>query len=500
MKSILKIFSAVILSIILAASSLAVAEVTTITLLLASDTDNMLPSGDRGGFARLSAMVDAEKANNPNTLYIYAGDAISPSLMSSFDKGKHIIELLNMTPPDVFVPGNHEFDFGPEVYKQRMSEANFENILAANMTENGKPLAGDHKIFELNGVKLGIYGLAAEDTEIKSSPGNVDFANAVETGLAQQAALKAAGADIVVAVAHQSTAVDRRLLNNRVADVIFSGDDHALDIYYDGNIVFAEPFAQAEYLVALDLQVTVKTDEDKRKVNWWPNFRIIDSAAVEPKAEVQARIDQLENELSNELNVVLGVTTTGFDTARATVRSGESAFANLLADAMRESVGADVAITNGGGIRAGKTYQAGHEITRRDIIEELPFGNITIMINMTGAQIIAALENGVSAVEDDAGCFPQVSNMSFTANLSKPAGERVSEVMIEGVALNPERTYKVATNDYLGNGGDGYTVMREGELLIRKVDGRLMANDLMVYIRDRGSVSPAVEGRIKLIR
>lgn len=495
-----KISKTLLASAVLVASGIAAAEVTNITLLLAADVDNMSPSGNRGGFAKLSTMVDAEKENNPNTLYINAGDAISPSLMSSFDKGEHIIELMNMTPPDIFVPGNHEFDFGPDVYKERMAEANFKHVLAANMIEGGKLLADDHEIIELDGVKLGFYGLGAVDTPVKSSPGDIQFADAVATGLTQKAALKEAGADIVIAVTHQAKAIDRQLIANRAADIIFSGDDHVLDIYYDGKVAFAEPLAQAESLIALDLQVDVKTDDDKRKVKWWPNFRVIDSADVEPKAEVQARIDELEDKLSKELDVVLGATSAEFDTTRATVRGGESAFANMLVDAMRKAVDADIAITNGGGIRAGKTYTEGYEISRRDIIEELPFGNVTVMIKLTGEQIIAALENGVSAVEDGAGRFPHVSNMTFTADLTKPAGARISEVMIGGAAIDPAATYKVATNDYMGNGGDGYSVMKAGEVLIRPADGQLMANDLMVYIRENAPVAPAVEGRIKLVR
>lgn len=487
-------------AVLAASTSMALAEVTTITFVLAADVYEMSPSKGRGGFGKLSAMVDAEKANNPNTLYVHAGDAFSPSLMSSFDKGEHIVELMNFTPPDIFVPGNHEFDFGPDVYKERIAEAKFAHVLAANMSENGELLADDHEIFEFNGVKVGIYGLAAEDTPVKSSPGSVEFAAAVETGLAQKAALKAAGADIIVAVTHSGKAVDRALIDNKVADVILSGDDHDLDIFYNGKVAFAEPISDAKHVVAVDLEVDVKDDGEKRKVRWWPNFRVVDSANFEPHPAVDARVQELEGKLSAELDVTLGETNTSFDTTKPSVRGGESAFGNMLADAMRQAVGADIAITNGGGIRAGKTYAEGEAITRRHILEELPFGNVTVMLGLTGEQVIAALENGVSAVEGGAGRFPHVSNLSFTADITKPAGERVSEVMVGGVAIDPAATYKVATNDYMGNGGDGYSVMKNGNVLIRATDGKLMANDLMVYIRKNAPVSPAVEGRVNLVR
>ena len=99
---------------------------------------------------------------------------------------------------------------------------------------------------------------------------------------------------------------------------------------------------------------------------------------------------------------------------------------NLVADAMKKAVGADIAITNGGGIRGDKLYAAGAKLTRKDILTELPFGNKTLMIEITGAQIKAALENGVSQIEKGAGRFPQVSGLAFTVEKAKPAGERVS--------------------------------------------------------------------------
>jgi 2',3'-cyclic-nucleotide 2'-phosphodiesterase (5'-nucleotidase family) len=100
-------------------------------------------------------------------------------------------------------------------------------------------------------------------------------------------------------------------------------------------------------------------------------------------------------------------------------------------------------------------------------------------------------------VENSAGRFPHVSGMSVEADLSKPAGSRVSAVMIAGAPLDPAKTYTLATNDYMAGGGDGYTVFRGAERLFGETDAKLMANDVMVYVRKMGSVAPAVEGRVK---
>ena len=131
----------------------------------------------RGGFARLAAVVKAERAKGGHVIYVHAGDTISPSLMSGFDKGEHIIDLLNMAPPDYFVPGNHEFDFGEEIFAKRMSEAKFP-ILAANLrSAQGKKLPGieDNKLIEIEGIKIAIIGLTADDSPVKSVPGSLKF-------------------------------------------------------------------------------------------------------------------------------------------------------------------------------------------------------------------------------------------------------------------------------------------------------------------------------------
>jgi 2',3'-cyclic-nucleotide 2'-phosphodiesterase (5'-nucleotidase family) len=224
--------------------------------------------------------------------------------------------------------------------------------------------------------------------------------------------------------------------------------------------------------------------------------RTIDTADVEPDAAVAAKVAEYESELSKELDIAVGKTTTELDSRRASVRGGETAIGNLIADAMRHAVGADVAITNGGGIRGDKTYPAGSELTRRDILTELPFGNKNLLLEVSGQGVIDALENGVSQVENGAGRFPQISGLTFTLDASKSAGSRVSNVMVGDKPIDPAASYKVSTNDFMANGGDGYTVFRSAKVLLGTLDGKLMANDVMAYVRSMGEVSPSVGGRI----
>jgi len=471
------------------------------TLLLTNDIYKVDKQAERGGFARLNAVVKAERASGRTVIYAHAGDLISPSLLSGLDQGQHTIALTNMAPPDIFTPGNHEFDFGPEVFRKRMEEANFP-LFAANLrTAEGTPLPGfkDTEIRDIQGLKLGIVGLTAEDSPVKSSPGDgLAFAPTLETAVAKAEELRTQGADMILVVAHANRAVDMRLFNSGAFDIILSGDDHDLALFFDGRTVLAESREEAEFVTIIDVKAEVTEKDGKRSVSWFPNFRIIDTATVTPDPETQAKVDAYNAELDTELNLAIGTTAEPLDSRKAAVRGGEAAIGNLIADAVREAVKADIAIVNGGGIRGNKEYAAGTELTRRDVLTELPFGNKTMKLEVTGETIWAALENGVSEVEISAGRFPQVSGLTFKADLRKPKGQRVTEVIIAGKPLDRAATYTLATNDYMYGGGDGYVMLKEAKPLLGVRDAKLMANDVMAYIAAAKSVAVKVEGRIGL--
>ena len=477
------------------------AETTSLTFLLTNDIYGIDKDTPRGGFARLNAVVKAERARGGNVIYAHAGDMISPSLLSGLDQGAHTIALTNLAPPDIFTPGNHEYDFGEAVFLKRMAEAKFP-VFAANLrTADGRQIAGirDTELRSIGALKLGLVGITAEDAQEKSSPGpGLVFAPAFETALARAKELKAQGADLIVAVAHTDREIDMKLYESGAFDIILSGDDHDLALMFDGNTVLAESMTEANYVTAIDLKVEVEEKDGKRRVTWWPDFRVIDTQSVTPDPETQAQIDAYNAELDKDLNAAIGTTTEPLDSRKGTVRMREAAIGNLIADAIRTTTGADAAILNGGGIRGNKQYPAGAEITRRDILAELPFGNRTVKLAVTGADLKAALENGVSDAANAAGRFPQVSGLAFTADLTQPAGQRVSAVTVGGRPLDLAATYTLATNDYMAKGGDGYTALVTAKPLLGARDGKLMANDVMVYITKQKTVSPKVEGRIDL--
>ena len=290
---------------------------------------------------------------------------------------------------------------------------------------------------------------------------------------------------------------DRALMKSHAFDVILSGDDHTYATAYDGVTAYVETSVDARLLSPIDLTVEVGEKDGKRTIKWTPAFRFIDTATVAPDPESQAMADAFSADMDAKLNVEIGTTETLIDSRRNVVRAEEATMGNLIADAMRDATGADIALMNGGGIRGDRTYDAGAKMTRRDILTELPFGNITMVTELPGSQVLAALENAVSQVEKGAGRFAQVSGLNFAFDASAEPGKRVSEVMVAGAPLEEGKTYTVAVNDYILGGGDGYSSLGGGKIITGTGGGQLMANDVMAYVEKMGTVKPAVEGRIR---
>ncbi len=401
------------------------AQTTTVTFVLVNDiylmADQEFPDGRRrGGFARLAAVVKAERARHGNVIVAHGGDTLSPSLMSGLDRGAHIVTLTNMVAPDIFAVGNHEFDFGKDVFLQRMREATFP-LYGANLREaDGTPLPGfkDRAILTFGGVRVGLTGLAYQNSPRVSLPGDLRFMSTIDTTKAQAAALRAEGADFVVAVMHCDRGDSLALQFARAADMLLTGHTHDMFVNFDGLNAIVESSFDAHYVTAIDVAITVRERDGKRVATWWPQFRVIDTATVTPDPEVAAAVARYEAELSRELDVPIGRTAVELDSRNAAVRTGEAAIGDVFADAMRATARADAALLNGGAIRAGKVYPPGSEITRRDILAELPFNNRVVVIEVTGRALREAIENGLKLLPHADGRFPQVSGLTVTYALA----------------------------------------------------------------------------------
>ncbi len=494
----MRLVAAVVLAAV--ASSAAFAESSArLTLLHFNDVYQISPQRGAGGLGELMTLLKRERAGAEHHLTTLGGDLISPSVMSGLTEGAHMIVLMNAIRLDLAGLGNHEFDFGNETLRERIAESEFTWLATNTVGADGAPFGGAKAtaMREVGDFKIGFFSLLTPETTHLSSPGpGIRFLPLAAVAEQTAAALREDGADIVIALTHLDLARDRALARSAGIDIILGGHEHDPIMLFEGGVLILKAGTDVRYLAVADVLLEKRESRGRMQVSMRPEWKLVSTAGVEPDPEVAALVKTYEDALDAELDVTLGTTSVELDSRRASVRSRESTMGNLIADAIREGVGADIGLTNGGGIRGDRTYRAGTALTRKDVLTELPFGNVTVLIELTGTQLLAALENGVSRIEDTAGRFPQVSGLSFTFDADRPPGQRVSEIRIGGQAMDPARLYRVATNDFIYAGGDGYAALSEGRAIIDTAGAKLMASMVIDYIAQAGTIAPKIEGRI----
>ncbi len=467
-----------------------------LTVLHFNDVYQLTPvdGGRRGGFDRLATVVKTFRAREPVSLLLFAGDLISPSVESSVFKGAQLIDGMNQLKVDAATFGNHEFDYGPEELVKRVRESRFPWVVSNVFSPDLRPFPGVKPWLVLtpHGIPVGIVGLLTEETAVVSSPGNTIIGNVFTVAREVVKILRARGARVIVALTHLSMAQDQELLRQLPEiDLVIGGHEHDPLTATVGGRLVAKAGSDARWLGVTRLRLDGSRSAQHQLVE-------VD-AQVAPDPEMAKLVQRYSEQLSRELDAVLGETTVPLDARNTAVRQQESNLGNFIADVMRAAVGADVAITNGGGIRTNALFPAGR-ITRKDVLAWLPFGNVVVKIAVTGAVIRQALENGVSQWEHVAGRFPQVSGMRYTFNPTRPAGSRILQVQVHGQPLDETATYTVATNDFMLRGGDGYAMLAAGQVLVSPLGGPLMANAVMEAIQRMRTISPMVEGRITIVR
>lgn len=471
-----------------------------ITVLQLNDVYQISPvdKGKNAGLARVATLRKNILAGSPNTLFFLSGDTISPSVASTVFKGEQVIAVWNAIGLDYAALGNHEFDFGNDVLIQRMKESKFvwlgSNVIDRDTgkTFNGMP---PYVIRNFDGVKIGIIGLLTTDTKTSSSPGdNVRFIDPIATARRLVPQMRAAGARIIIAVTHLAMSEDKNLARTGLIDVILGGHEHELLQSQAGRTPIFKWGSDARTLGRIDLNINPTT----RRIESidWAGIPVTDATPDDPAAA--AIINEYETRLSAEMDKPIGRTAVTLDALNANVRNRETNLGNLIADSLRQGTNSDVVIFNGGSIRANTTFAIG-ALTKRDVISILPFQNPVVKIEATGAQIKAALENGVSRVveESESGRFPQVSGLAFEYDGRNPSGSRVVKVTVNGEPLDEKKTYSLSSNAYLIGGGDGYTMFKGAKFLINEESAEIDSTILADFIKAAGEVAPKVEGRIK---
>ncbi|HET6669492.1 MAG TPA: 5'-nucleotidase C-terminal domain-containing protein [Pyrinomonadaceae bacterium] len=471
---------------------------TRITLLQVNDVYQFAPvdRGTRGGIGRVITLKKQIQKDSPHTLFLFSGDTISPSVESITYKGAQMIEAWNVAGLDYATFGNHEFDFGPEVLLDRIKESRF-GWVAANVIDKktGQPFGGvsPYVIREFAGVKIGIIGLVLPETKTTSRPGtDVEFLDPCATANRLIPEIHTKGAYVVVALTHLSMGEDKALARCSDVDVIIGGHEHTLLESAAGGAPIFKMTADARELGRIDLNIS-RSSGKLESLDW----KVIPVTAEIKEDTDLAPIYRKYAGLLRDLAQVVGRTTVVLDARSAESRVGETNVGNLITDAFRKAMRADVAFINGGSIRADSMISAGR-LTKRDLLEIIPFKNKVVKLELTGAALRAMLEHGVarSAEDSQPGRFPQVSGIRFTFDAGRPAGSRVVDVKVNGVPLDNQKKYSLATTNFLMEGGDGYEILKTARVLIAPAQGPSDFDAVRQSLATR-PITPKVDGRIK---
>ena len=458
-----------------------------------------------GGSARLMTAITEARARSNNSILVDGGDQFQGTLFYTYYKGALAAEMMNKMGYDAMTVGNHEFDDGPEVLRGFMDAVSFP-VLMSNADVSGEPLLSDKlaksAIIERGGEKLGLIGLTPQDTDELASPGpNIVFTDPVDAVQGEVDKLTAEGVNKIIVLSHSGYAVDQRVAAETTGvNVIVGGHTNTLLSNTNeraegpyptmvGATAIVQAYAYGKFLGELNV-----TFDDEGNVTAATGEPLIMDAAVTEDSPTVERIAEAAKPLDEIRNKVVAQTDEAIGGDREVCRAKECTMGNLIADAMLARVkdqGIEIAIQNGGGIRA--SIDAG-EVTMGEVLTVLPFQNTLSTFQVTGATIVEALENGVSQIEEGAGRFPQVAGLSYAFDASQPAGSRVSDVMVGGAPIEADKLYGVVSNNYVRNGGDGYKMFVDAQ---NAYDfGPDLADVTAEYLAANAPYKPYTDGRI----
>src|SRR5262245_44306520 len=467
-----------------------------VTLLQINDHYVLEPvdGGRRGGMARLATLVRDLKRENPNTIFALAGDTLSPSVESALMRGAQMVAALNAAGLDFATFGNHEFDFGPEVLLERMKESKF-SWLSANVIDrrSGQAFGGASTdvLLTLGGARVGLFGLTTTQTAQTSRPGpDVAFGQPVTVAKDVAARLRAQGANIVVAVTHVTMAEDKAIAAAADVDVVLGGHEHEPLVAEEGKTLITKAGSDARYLVQVDVWLT----RDGRLVERSWRFREV-SRRIEPDAAVDALVRDYARRLDRELDRVVCKSTVPLEARSSKLRTEETNLGDFVTDALRERLGTDVAVINGGAIRTNRTVPPG-TLTRRDVLNLLPFTDMVVKLELRGAELRAALEHGLAQTDRVGGGFLQLSGARVVWDPRLAPGRRIVDVSVAGKPLADDHAYTVAVPGYLVRGGDGYTVFGHAKTIVDAESGPQVSQVVIDAIAARAEIAPALDGRI----
>jgi len=463
------------------------------TLLYFNDAHDIRPvltgGQDRGGVARLATVIDTVRDEQPNTRVVFGGDLAGGTLFGGLYKGFPMVEAFNDIGIDLANFGQHDFDFGVENARQLVAASEFPWISSNLVDTGGDPFGpgGAYREMRVGKIDVGFLGLTGA-METSSAGSEVRQLDTIASARAAVAAMqRKRRPDVVVAVT-QMPLEDNRALLEQVPqiDAVLTEEQAEYDtIITDvGGTYVMAPEGNMGSMIRLD--ITRKAG----RYTLTPSVLEVDDT-VTPDPKLKRVEERYEAEIQENLSTPLAELRTPL--LSDGVRARETNIGNFVSDAYRDYYGTDIGWMNGGGIRADAT---GAQLTKLDAYSIVPFANKVMKVEVTGAGIRQALEDGVAKVDTQGGGFPQVSGMTYTYSPTSPVGSRVGAITVGGAPLDPDRVYTVAVTNYVVNGGDDITGFADATVLVPEIEAPTDAEAVVRYASAQDTIDVGLEGRI----
>ncbi|MEN2983910.1 MAG: bifunctional UDP-sugar hydrolase/5'-nucleotidase [Dictyoglomaceae bacterium] len=447
------------------------------------------------GVAYLAQLIKEERAKNPEgTILLSAGDMFQGTPQSNIFRGEPVVEIMNLLNFDAMAVGNHEFDWGQETLKKLVSLSKFPYLSANILDKNGNypSYLKPYVILERKGLKIAVIGLITPETAYITKPDyvqNLIFKDPVEVLPKIIDEVRNKGANLVIVLSHLGFDEDKRLAEKVSGiDVIVGGHSHTVvtNPVVVRGVIITQAGYNGIYLGVLELKI----QPDTYMILGYTKENALKTVFAGPENKFDEKIAQIvekyNNQLKDEFAKVVGETLVNL------VRNynEESNVGNVICDAMREATKADIAFQNSGGIR---TDINKGPITMELVYTLLPFDNVLVVMDLTGAQILKLLEQSATLEKG----ILQQSGLKVKYDMRKPIGQRVVEVLVGDKPLELDKVYKVVTNDFLAAGGDNFVTFKEGKNLVY---GDMLRDVFVEYLKKYSPISPKVEGRSVIIK
>ena len=451
-----------------------------------------------GRFAELKTFVETQREQSPKTFLLYGGGSVGPSALSTLDRGAHIIDILNSVEPDAMGVAKREFTYSQDNLSLRAYEAMFP-FVASNITDTRINKTPDgllqYELISKDNFTVGFISILHETLIEEYLVTNIKLENPKQSVLNKANQLRNAGADLVVLHYFYPFEFIPELLRNGDIDLAFNSSTRI-----EQNI--RDELSKYKRIISLDApdkvaiaNFTLNNNPVLAQFTGTDHYALSEFVADQ---DVQILVNDYKDRVNRLLDDQVGVWGSRISTRREDIASAENEFANFVVDTIRTYTNADIALVNGGSIRGDSVHAQGSKITRRTLVTEMPYRSTLRLLKVSGQNIKEALEYGLSGIDSLKGRFLHLSGVTLIFDSSRAIGSRLIDVKVAGKKLDLEHIYTVATTHYLSRGGDGFSMLKDSQIVANsEMENLLLISDLVLRsVRIQGGINSKKDQRI----